>query len=101
MLHNELARSGLNGMNISIIKTREIFKVQIGLNVESKVLVYNKDYSHGMEISGDRADLLIRQFGLHKFGKRKTYVYGKFCPKTKVIQLEAEGELPLALTPDW
>ena len=91
----------INGQTIEIAKTREIFKVQIALNVEDRVLVYNKDRDHGIEVEGVRASVLINQLGLSKFGKRKTYVYGKFLPTTKTIQLEAQGELPLALTPTW
>jgi len=91
----------LNGQTIEIRKTREIFKVQIGLNVEDKILVYNKDRSHGIEIDGVRASTIIHNLGLSKWGKRKTYVFGKFLENSKTIQLEAKGELPLALTPDW
>lgn len=90
-----------NGQDIGILKTREIFKVQIGLNVEDKVLVYNKDRDHGIEVDGVRASHLISRLALSKWGKRKTYVYGKFLPTSKTIQLEAEGELPTAQMPDW
>ena len=93
--------SGLKGFDATIRKTREIFKVQISLNVEDKILVYNKDRDHGIEIKGVRASTIIQQLGLNKFGKRKAYVYGKFLPTSKTIQLEARGELPLALPPDW
>jgi len=92
---------GFQGLNATITKTREIFKVQIGLQVEDKILVYNKDKDHGIEIGGVRATSIRVQFGLSRFGKRKTYVYGKFLQTSKTIQLEADGELPQALTPDW
>ncbi len=92
---------GFQGHDATIFKSREIFKVQISLNVEDKILVYNKDRNHGIEIEGVRASTIIQQLGLNKFGKRKTYVYGKFLPTTKTIQLEAGGELPLVLTPTW
>lgn len=91
----------LNGQTLEILKTREIFKVQVGLNVEDKVLVYNKDRDHGIEVDGARASHLIHRLALSKWGKRKTYVYGKFLPTSKTIQLEAEGELPQAQMPDW
>ncbi len=91
----------LNGLKVKIQKTREIFKVQIGLNVEDKILVYNKNRSHGIEIDGMRASHLINKLGLSKWGKRKTYVFGKFLPTSKTIQLEADGELPQVQTPDW
>ena len=95
------AQSALQFPDVSIRKTREIFKIQIGLNVEDKILVYNKDRDHGIEIEGVRASTIIKSLGLNKFGKRKAYVYGKFLPTTKTIQLEADGELPQALTPAW
>ncbi len=91
----------INGQTLDIRKTREIFKVQVGLDVEAKILVYNKDRDHGIEIDEVRASVIIKQLGLSKFGKRKAYVYGKFLPTSKTIQLEAQGELPLALTPAW
>ena len=91
----------INGFDFDIRKTREIFKVQVALNVEDKILVYNKDRDHGIEVEGVRASTLIEKLGLSKFGKRKTYVYGKFLPTTKTIQLEAQGELPQAMTPTW
>jgi len=95
------AQSALQFHDISIRKTREIFKVQVALNVEDKILVYNKDRDHGIEIMGVRAATIIKSLGLSKFGKRKAYVYGKFLPTTKMIQLEARGELPQALIPTW
>ncbi len=92
---------GFRGHDATIFKSREIFKVQVALNVEDKVLVYNKDRDHGIEIEGVRASALIAALDLGKFGKRKAYVYGKFLPTTKTIQLEVGGELPLVLTPTW
>lgn len=95
------AHAGLQLHDVEIRKTREIFKIQIGLNVEDKILVYNKDRDHGIEIEGVRASTIIQKLGLSKFGKRKAYVFGKFLPTTKTIQLEAEGEVPQVQTPDW
>lgn len=91
----------LTGLELTLVKTREIFKVQVSLNVASRVLIYNKDRDHGIEVDGLRAEKIIQRFGLHKFGKYKTYVYGTFKPNDKTIHIEAQGELPVALTPDW
>ena len=91
----------LNGFDLNIVKTREIFKIQVGLQVEDKILVYNKDRDHGIEVDGVRASTIIQSLGLSKFGKRKAYVYGKFLPTSKTIQLEAQGEVPLVHTPTW
>ncbi len=92
---------GFRGHDATIFKSREIFKVQVSLNVEDKILAYNKDRDHGIEVDGVRASTIIQHLGLSKFGKRKAYVYGKFLPTSKTIQLEAQGEVPLAHTPAW
>jgi len=92
---------GFSFHDIGVTKTREVFKVQVGLNVDDRVLVYNRDRDRGGEFAGARAQRIISTLNMHKFGKRKTYVFGKWLPATKTIQLEQGGELPEFLWPDW
>jgi len=89
------------GYPITIAKTREIFKVQVSLDGQKKVLVYNKSRQSRGEIAGLGAKNIIEQYDLSRWGKTKTYVFGRANMATKALELEDDGELPEAQFPNW
>lgn len=89
--------SRMHGMPVQVFKTREIFKLQVSLDLEGKVLIYNQDRSKRGELEGGEAKDVREHFGLDRFSKPKTYVYGNGTAGS--IALEADGEVPW--TPNW
>lgn len=85
------------GLPLTVVKTREIFKVQISLDAEKKILVYNADKSRRGEFSGGEAKDIAEHFQLNRFTKTKTYVYGNATDRS--IALEGDGEVPF--NPGW
>jgi len=85
------------GLPLNILKSREIFKLQISLDEDKKLLVYNCDKSKCTELAGGEAKDICEFFKLDRFTKPKTYVYGS-APGAS-ISLEADGEVPFI--PNW
>lgn len=94
-------RLGVTGYDCRIFKSREIFRVDIVPTQENVVHVHNREGTVALGFREERARKVIQHYNLNRFGKPRTYVFGKFDPDTKQIALEGGGELSPVEQPNW